>query len=558
MAFAEPWKFGVMADTQWKANLDGQNPGTVAVGIISQLNTEFINHGVEFVIQVGDLVDVETDGLNGDATRRNMPVRATAAQALYEALIGFYPLRGNHEGSGTAALEFQGLYPQAVDSGSHVFGATNFSSPFATLNGLSYSFDFNNARFVLLDQFKRTDNTDNTGGTNNNILDQQSWITNRLSTRSADTHAFVFSHKNLIGQNHVDDLLGSNPTGNPVGRSTFISSLESNGARYHFSGHDHMHHRSIVEAPNPNADGTYSNVQEIMCSSNSYKFYIPQGTAGQRERIVDPITKAVTLGGTLSSPDPLQTNDCIYNVLVAGGTIRETPIQQELFTVGYYIVTVDGPRVTVEHYSSPNGCGGDCDLTETPVLTFSKRETFGYSLNGQEFLIDQGQSYTSVQDAFNGTTAKILAGTNGSNATDSAGRALTKGVNTGWAPKIAGARRWDDDTFSDILTLWGMADLGSEQTDVYTLSMSYDKMLPIQLGKGLLGLATKDENGDWVNAVDLNFGGAKKFILGPWKPGYGLGTYGIDLKKKTAWAVINYNGDFAVAGFRHFGGNTWK
>jgi hypothetical protein len=283
------------------------------------------------------------------------------------------------------------------------------------------------------------------------------------------------------------------------------------------SGHDHMHHRAIVKGPLPNLDGSHSQVQEIMCSSNSYKFYIPQTTS----------------------------NDTTYN-LPAFGMLLETPIQQELFAVGYYIFTVDGPRVTVEYYSSPNGCAGDCDLTATPVLTFSKRETFGYSLNGQEFLVPQGGSYTAVQDSLYGTDAKILSGTNGSMATDHAGRSQTKTVNTGWT------RKTNRNTVSNVLTLWGMDDLGSEQTDVYTLSMSYDRLLPIQLGKGLLGIATKDENGDWVNAVDLNFGGTKKFILGPWKPAYGLGTYGIDLRTQTAWAVINYNGDFAVAGFRHF------
>ena len=114
-----------------------------------------------------------------------------------------------------------------------------------------------------------------------------------------------------------------------------------------------------------------------------------------------------------------------------------------------------------------------------------------------------------------------------------------------------------DDPESDILTLWGMADLGTEQTDRFVLSMSYDhhRLLPIQLGHGLLGLATRDENGDWINAVDRNFGDSstniKKFVLGPYKSSYGLGTYGIDLKEHTAWAVVNYNGDFAVAGFRH-------
>ncbi len=79
-----------------------------------------------------------------------------------------------------------------------------------------------------------------------------------------------------------------------------------------------------------------------------------------------------------------------------------------------------------------------------------------------------------------------------------------------------------------------MADLGTEQTDMYALSLSYDhrRLLPMQLGKGLLGLVTRDEKGNWVNAVDMNFGGTKKFVLGPYQNGYELGTYGVDLKTK--------------------------
>ena len=47
-AWAEPWKFGVMTDTQWSNAADAaNNPGTVAVGIINQLNQQFIDHGSE-------------------------------------------------------------------------------------------------------------------------------------------------------------------------------------------------------------------------------------------------------------------------------------------------------------------------------------------------------------------------------------------------------------------------------------------------------------------------------------------------------------------------------
>ena len=86
-------------------------------------------------------------------------------------------------------------------------------------------------------------------------------------------------------------------------------------------------------------------------------------------------------------------------------------------------------------------------------------------------------------------------------------------------------------------------------TDTYVLSMTYKPGHSEHLGNGGFGLATKDAHGNWVNAVDHNIGGTKKFVKGPWKVGYALGTYGVDESTKTAWAVINYNGDFAVAGF---------
>jgi hypothetical protein len=95
-----------------------------------------------------------------------------------------------------------------------------------------------------------------------------------------------------------------------------------------------------------------------------------------------------------------------------------------------------------------------------------------------------------------------------------------------------------------------MADLGSGQTDVYTLSMTYEgEKIPLHWDRWGFGIATKNDRGNWVNAVNVNFGGTKNFVLGPWKPNYGLGSYGVDLSTHTAWAVVNFNGDFAVAMF---------
>lgn len=515
-ATAEPWRFGVMGDTQWKANLDGENPETVAVGIIQQINEEFIAHGVDFVIQVGDLVDKETDSPNGNPANRTIDTRAAAAQSLYDVGIGFFPLRGNHESSATAAAEVPVLFPQTTGSGPNVNGASNFSSPFATLNGLSYSFDYKNARFVLFDQFTRTDGTNYLGSSNNNIVDQIDWAKERLSTKGAHRHGFAFSHKNLIGANHVDSLFGADPSANADAQNAFYAALFDNGVRYHFSGHDHNHLRSMVLSP----DGV-SYLQNIIAASNSYKFYLPK------------------------TPSIDQT----YN-LPTFGFLRETPIVQELFTVGYYIVTVDGARVTVEHFASDNGCGGtlgssiDCDLTTTPELAFSKREAFGYGLNGQSFLVGQGQSYQVVQDTYRGTTARILHGQNQSVAKIHDERATTKDVNTGWEPRHQGPQ---GRLASNILNLWGLADYASPQTDTYVLSISYDALPWWQLLTGSVGIAVRNSEGKWVNAVDENTGGTARFVIGPWREQYSLGAYGVDLKSRTAWAVVNHEGEFAVS-----------
>lgn len=91
--------------------------------------------------------------------------------------------------------------------------------------------------------------------------------------------------------------------------------------------------------------------------------------------------------------------------------------------------------------------------------------------------------------------------------------------------------------------------MGSNQSDTYTLSMSYEpsSVKIEQVGEGFIGLATPGADGKWVKAVSKNIGGTTKFIYGPWQSSYGLGTYGIDTSNKTVWAVINYNGNFIAA-----------
>ncbi len=598
-ASATPWKFGVLSDTQWVVADDGKNPYQCAADIINQANAAFIAAKVQFVIAVGDLADEPTsntaltakspDGTTYTTTSlfnnatiaascalsplcsatgpyasgvtysgaptwglgmASEAVRAISAQALYNAGIGFFPFRGNHDDDLQVSGWFTYLYPQTqnglnnatpadvytvpnpepstftmpVKKGSPFTVGSNFSSPTGLgLTGLSYAFSANNATFVLIDQFTPLSGTSavSSAGGDNLVDNQQTWINGVLSTRPAGTHAFVMSHKGLITEDHVDVLLGTDPSQDSTGTNAFINALVANNVRWYINGHDHMHDHSRIYTTD-----LANYVTELTCASDSNKFYTPAATA----------------------------NDVTYNVPAFGHT-RQVEISQDLYYIPYYIVTVDGPKVQIDYYAVNSGSVGGANITTTPTLTgnWAKRETFGYSLNGHEFMVPQGSPYTTVQDSiakgtdsygstFYGTSAAILSGTNGSTVKDKSSRKLTKALNTGWAPLISGS------TISDIFTLWGMNDVAAATSDTYSVSVSYNPATvttaTINAGHpAYLATPTKDANGNitgWVKSA------SGRFVLGPWNAKYPLGYYGLDTSTNTAWAVVNNAGDFAV------------
>ncbi len=125
-AVAQQWKFGVMSDTQWIGTDDGRNPGTCAVDIVRDLNQQFINNNVKFVIQVGDLVD--QTGSTVQSVANSEDVRAAFAQELFNAGIGFYPLPGNHDSQPLAGQEFVRIYPQTQTGMMNSTPRTSFPS----------------------------------------------------------------------------------------------------------------------------------------------------------------------------------------------------------------------------------------------------------------------------------------------------------------------------------------------------------------------------------------------------------------------------------------------
>lgn len=479
-AFAEKFSFGVMGDTQWAgSDPTGNNVNTVAVNQIKACNTQFVAAGVDFVVQVGDLTDAGSDA--------SLKTRLDANNALNSAGIAFYGLRGNHESSTANRTYFQNNYIPASSSSAIIAKGSD---------NTSYSVTYKNTKLVLLDIATSTSTT--------TLSQQTTWMGSQLS--AADhTQAFVFSHKNLLGQNHKDNEFGSSNDANPALQNAFIKTLADNNVKYEISGHDHIHHRSLVTSP----DGT-AKVQQIITASDSYKYYTPSA--------------------------PYST--------------RETPIAQELSQTGYYIYTVDGPRVTGKYYATKPLANGD--VAANPAWTLNDK--FGYSLNGTSKQVIQGGSYAMThsiaagtsfgETGYTGTTMSILAGTNGATDKTYDGRTLTKDVNVGWAAKANGPA----DARSDVLTLWGLSNLGTvDQTDTFALSLSFTASgLDADTLLGYF-IASQDTTGNWINTVNLNSGGTKNFIIGAYDSSYGLGTYGVDLSTNTAWAVVNQTiGDFAV------------
>ena len=127
----------------------------------------------------------------------------------------------------------------------------------------------------------------------------------------------MFSHQPLIAENHQDSPFVGYTNANPDMQNAFYASLQNNGVRYYICGHDHIMQNSIVASP----DGK-SSVQEIIGASDSSKFYTP---------------KAITDANWF------------------GQKTRETSVAQQGYHVGYYIYTVDGPRVTVTYYADDQG-----------------------------------------------------------------------------------------------------------------------------------------------------------------------------------------------------------
>ena len=207
------WKFAVIGDSRSRGGDNGVN-----IAILSELAEEIVNKRVDFVLVSGDLVNgyVEQIALESQLnTWRNI------MQPVYDAGIGVYVVRGNHDvGDPAGVIAWNNIFKDEF--------ALPDNGPVGEEN-LTYSVTHKNAFIVALDQYVRPQQVN------------QAWLDNQF-TSNTKPHLFVFGHEPAFKAQHTD-CLGVYP----ADRDAFWASIENAGGRTYFCGHDHFYNHARVD-----------------------------------------------------------------------------------------------------------------------------------------------------------------------------------------------------------------------------------------------------------------------------------------------------------------------
>ena len=280
MSFAEEsWKFIVTADC--RSDSDSDHNG-VNVAILTEIVNEILKHEPDFFLFAGDLCVGNSDPVILE--KQFMTWRGTM-QPVYDAGIGVYPVRGNHDAVS---------YPSCITVWNNVFSGPYLlpdNGPAGEVN-LTYSVTHKNVLILALDQLQTEFRSKN--------YVNQAWIDTQLAANT-NPHIFAFGH--FTAYKMMWDSLGDHP----YERDLFWDSLENNCGRTYFCGHEHFFDRASADD-----DGDPNN--------DLYQYVI--GSAGASEH---------NWNGTWIGDNSDMTLTSIYHTVL----------------FGYVIVEIDGYDVTL-------------------------------------------------------------------------------------------------------------------------------------------------------------------------------------------------------------------
>ncbi len=236
--------------------------------IISKIARDIADNNCRFVLLTGDLIPEKGDIQSQYAIWRN------AMAPVVEAGIPIYPVRGRqdavHDPDGTV---WRKIFPHLPTNG-----------PAGEI-GLTYSFMFNNAFCVALDQYVRPHRIN------------QAWL-NAQFQANTQPHIFVLGHEPAFRVSRADCLAV-----NTAERDIFWTSLRRVGARLYFCGRDHLYNDAVISegarppifqivigtggAPLEHWNGKYFEAHVKMQAGNTSLFGYNMVTVEERAVIVE-------------------------------------------------------------------------------------------------------------------------------------------------------------------------------------------------------------------------------------------------------------------------------
>ena len=232
-ADGQSWKFIVFGDTPDK----NKSSTTAITPNLSMLATAIANEKPAFVVHIGDLVS-GIALLSDSPVYQKYPIQfqnfQAAMQPIYAAKIPFYAMRGNREyGKSTENTQITQAYADAIAHSMPQNGPP-------TERGLTYSFEHNNAKMIVLDQF--------TGSENSNITLNLNWLKTELNNNRKPV-VFIFGHSPAFDVNQAGGIhdYDKNPGyflyANQELRGEFWRLLKDNNVRAYVAGHLHFYCR---------------------------------------------------------------------------------------------------------------------------------------------------------------------------------------------------------------------------------------------------------------------------------------------------------------------------
>ena len=325
-----------------------------------------------------------------------------------------------------------------------------------------------------------------------------------------------------------------------IGKSTFYAQNISAASE----GYD-IYDSSPPDSPYPNALKIYSSSSGSYLGTDSHPINttgwdILLGVKGSFTNTNNYLRYAVT-----------DTTDLVGKTLVlsdTGGLFTAITLNMD---GGYHNISLPNLTHGVGTYDTlrldvinPNFGNATADKSNSQS-TFGSLSTVSVPANGSYSGLESKVTSTSGSGAgaaMVGSTATMLAGTNNSGSTETVGMQ--------WRTQTL-AERNSPELVSDIVRLSGMDSSGASP---FVLEMNYNPaLLPTGVNEGTWASEQQIyladlKNGKWDNAALDNTNNTNHhFYLSAYPTGdLTLGDWGVDTVNHEAWAVVNYNADFAV------------